>query len=202
MKPTLLVGDFIFVSKYTYGYSRYSFPLGLPIFKGRIYESKPKIGDVIVFRLPKNPSINYIKRLVGLPQDRIQMKNGVLYINNKAVPKKYLSRYYEENSSDNNSRMYLETLPNGMQHETLDAKINTEGDNTPLYIVPDNHYFFIGDNRDNSLDSRFIEGTGFVPAEHLVGKAQVIFLSSKENPLKFWKWFLIIRSDRTFKRIK
>jgi len=200
MKPNLLVGDFIFVSKYTYGYSRYSFPFGLPIFKGRTYGMKPKIGDIIVFRLPQNPKINYIKRLVGLPNDKIQMKKGILYINGKQVPKKYLSRY-EDNTSDNDSRMYLETLPNGKKHRTLDKQINSNGDDTYVFTVPQNHYFFMGDNRDNSLDSRFAEGAGFVPAENLVGKAQIIFFSSKENPLKFWKWFSIIRGKRIFKKI-
>jgi len=201
MKPNLLVGDFIFVSKYTYGYSRYSFPFGLPIFRGRTYGLKPKVGDIIVFRLPKNPKINYIKRLVGLPNDRIQIKKGVLYVNGKRVPKKYLSRYHD-NTSDNNSKIYLETLPNGKRYTTLDKKVNGNGDNTSVFIVPKGYYFFMGDNRDNSLDSRFAEGAGFVPAENLVGKAQIIFFSSRENPLKFWKWFSIIRGKRIFKKIR
>ena len=203
MKPGLKDGDFIFVSKYDFGYSRYSFPFGLPIFKGRIFfNKKPDRGDVIVFRLPRDPSINYIKRLVGLPGDKIQMKDGVLYINDNEVKKEYMENVLE-NDNDLNSwaKEYKEIFDNGKEILTLDIIENGPGDNTSTFVIPDGYYFFMGDNRDNSLDSRFTE-TGFVPEENLIGKARIIFLSSKENPLKFWKWHKIIRTDRFFKKIK
>jgi signal peptidase I len=200
MKPNLLIGDFIFVSKFTYGYSKYSFPLGLPIFNGRTVGAKPKRGDVIVFRLPQNPKINYIKRLIGLPNDEIQIKRGVVYINGNKIPKEYISNYSD--LTVKSGKKYLETLPNNKKFEVLDTEQNGIGDDTFVYKVPKKHYFFLGDNRDNSLDSRFTDGAGYVPEENLVGKAQIIFLSSKENPLKFWTWFSSIRLSRMFKRIK
>ena len=203
MKPNLKEGDFIFVSKYDYGYSRYSFPFGFPIFNGRIFfKNKPVRGDVLVFRLPSNPSINYIKRLIGLPGDKIQMKNGVLYVNGNEVPKKYIEEVLEyDNDPSSKVKEYREILDNGKEVIVLDKIKNGNGDNTAVFTVPEKHYFFLGDNRDNSLDSRFRE-TGFIPEENLIGKARIIFFSSSENPLKFWKWGKIIRTNRIFKTIE
>lgn len=204
MEPTLKNGDFIFVSKYDFGYSRYSFPFGLPIFRDRIFFNRDNVkrGDILVFRLPKNPRINYIKRLIGLPGDRIQMKDGVLYINDKAVEKKYVKQTLEhEDIPTSVVKEYKETLDNGKSFEVLDRIPNGNGDNTSVFIVPQGYYFFMGDNRDNSLDSRFIE-TGFVPAENLVGKARVIFFSVNDNVLKFWKWGHILRTERIFTKVR
>lgn len=204
MKPGLKDGDFIIVSKYDYGYSRYSFPFGLPFFSGRIFFNKDKLqrGDVLVFRLPRDPSINYIKRLIGLPGDKIQMKDGKLYVNDKEISKTYIEDIEEyDGIPESEVKAFREVLDNGKEVVVLDRVDDGKGDNTPVFTVPEKHYFFMGDNRDNSLDSRFPE-TGFVPEENLIGKAKVIFLSSKENVLKFWKWHKIIRLDRMFKKIK
>lgn len=202
MKPTLKDGDFIFVSKYDYGYTRYSFPFGFPVFQGRVFFNKqPKRGDILVFRLPSNPKINYIKRLIGLPGDKIQMKDGMLYVNEKAVPKTYIGEVLENDDDPlSSAKEYKEVLDNGKAFMVLDRVENGNGDNTYVFNVPKGHYFFLGDNRDNSLDSRFRE-TGFVPEENLIGKARVIFFSSSENPLKFWRWGKIIRTKRIFKTI-
>jgi signal peptidase I len=204
MKDTLLVGDFIFVSKYSYGYSRYSFPLGLPIFEGRMLEGEdtPQRGDIIVFRLPRNPHIDYIKRLIGLPGDRIQMRNGVLYINDKAVPKKRASDYMEVLNGEvqrvRHVPRYQETLPNGVTYHVLDDFDDGEVDNTDVFTVPEGHYFFMGDNRDHSIDSRYTEGVGFVPAENIIGRAEVIALSVEEGHslLAFWNWGESLRTGR------
>jgi len=204
MKPGLIVGDYIFVSKYSYGYSRYSLPLGLPIIKNRIFKKDPKRGDVIVFRYPAQPSINYIKRLIGLPGDRVQMKDGVLYINEKEVPKKYIDQFKENELNGiltSSINRFEETLSNGKKYKVLDKIVNSEKDNTQVYIVPENYYFFLGDNRDASLDSRFAS-TGVVHLRNLVGKARVIFLSASENPLKFWKWHKSIKLKRFWKKIE
>jgi len=203
MKPNLKEGDFIFVSKYDYGYSRYSFPFGLPIFKNRIFaKNKPVRGDVLVFRLPSDPKINYIKRLIGLPGDKIQMKNGILFVNNVEIPKEYIGETLEfDDDPLSGVKEYMETLDNTRKIKVLDKFEDGVGDNTAVFVVPEKHYFFLGDNRDNSLDSRFKE-TGFIPEENLVGKARVIFFSSSENPLKFWKWGKIIRGKRIFKTIE
>lgn len=203
MKPGLTEGDFIFVSKYDYGYTKYSFPYAFIPFNGRIFfKNKPERGDVLVFRLPANPKINYIKRLIGLPGDKIQMVDGVLYVNDRAVPKEYIGPIKEYDDIENSTvEEYRERLDNGKEFSVLDKFKNGNGDNTAVFIVPEKHYFFMGDNRDNSLDSRFRE-TGFVPEENLIGKARIIFFSSKDNPLKFWKWHKIIRGNRIFKKIK
>ncbi|HSQ97740.1 MAG TPA: signal peptidase I [Rickettsiales bacterium] len=204
MKPNLEEGDFIFVSKYDFGYSRYSFPFGLPIFNGRIFFNKDNLkrGDILVFRLPKNPKINYIKRLIGLPGDRVQMRDGVLYVNDKAVEKQYIKQTLEyKNIPTSIVKEYKETLDNGKSFDVIDRITNGNGDNTSVFIVPQGYYFFMGDNRDNSIDSRFSE-TGFVPEENLVGKARIIFFSVNDNLLKFWKWGHILRTERIFTKIK
>ncbi len=181
MKANLLIGDYLFVSKYSYGYSRYSFPGGLSIFEGRMGGAAPKRGDVIVFRKPSDPGVDYIKRLIGLPGDRIQMKHGVLYINETAIPKKRIEDFKEY---DEASRTYLsipryeETLPEGKVIEVLDQEDEGFLDNTPVYEVPEGHYFMMGDNRDNSADSRVLDAVGYVPAENLVGRADLILFST------------------------
>ena len=156
----------------------------------------------MVFRLPKDPSVNYIKRLIGLPGDQIQMKDGKLYINNKEISQTYIGKIEEyDNVPESKVNAYREVLDNNKEVVVLDKIENGNGDNTPVFTIPEKHYFFMGDNRDNSLDSRFPE-TGFVPEENLIGKARFIFFSSKENVFKIWKWHKIIRWDRIFKKIK
>ena len=182
MKPTLEIGDYIFVSKYSYGYSKFSFPLALAPIKGRFaQQSEPKRGDVIVFRLPADTSTNYIKRLVGLPGDKIQVLDGFLHINGKMVSKKYYGVYRDRNGTSINR--YTETLPEGSTYPVLDQS-TTPADNTDVYTVPEDQYFFMGDNRDNSTDSRFLHEVGFIPKENLVGRAEITLWP--EGFSKFW----------------
>jgi signal peptidase I len=204
MMPTLLVGDYIFVNKFAYGYSKYSLPLSPNLFSGRILASEPTRGDVIVFRLPTDPNVDYIKRLIGLPGDRIQMINGVLHLNGKPVPKqpdgKFTSDYRLDPGTD--VPVFRETLDNGKAYETLDQIQDGRGDNTREFVVPAGHYFFMGDNRDNSLDSRF--DVGYVPAENLVGRASIIFFSLGNDTSfsEIWKWPANMRWDRLFKVVQ
>ena len=204
MKSNLLIGDYLFVSKYSYGYSRYSFPFGLPLFSGRILAAgEPQRGDVVVFRFPPKPRIDYIKRLIGLPGDTVQMKEGIVYLNGKA-----LERHFVDDFSDNENNMvraiprFTETLPDGKVITILKEKKGTDtANNTPEFVVPEGKYFMMGDNRDNSRDSRF--EVGFVPAENLVGKAEIIWFSTDGsaqylNPIS---WFTALRTDRFFKRV-
>jgi signal peptidase I len=205
MIPTLLVGDYLFVSKFSYGYSRFSLPFGLPLFSGRIFFHQPDRGDVIVFKLPTDNSTDYIKRLIGLPGDTIQMKQGQLYINDRAVPRKPIEDYlYQEgDGAVIPMKQYIETLPNGRQHRII--KIGDDGplDNTQEYHVPPGDYFMMGDNRDNSQDSRVLSAVGYVPAENLIGKARFIFFSTDGSARlwEFWKWPFAIRYNRLFKGI-
>lgn len=202
MMPTLLVGDYIFVNKFAYGYSKYSMPFSPDLFDGRIWEGEPKRGDVVVFRFPPNPSIDYIKRCVGLPGDRIQVKEGVLYINDKPVPKVADGTFNSDYSRDlrDNIPVFKETI-DGKSFDTLDEAPDTLGDNTREFIVPEGHYFMMGDNRDNSADSRF--DVGYVPAENLVGRASVIFFSLGNNTSfsEVWKWPFNMRWSRLFKSV-
>jgi len=202
MVPTLLVGDYLFVSKFSYGYSRYSVPFGLPLFSGRIFFHPPERGDVAVFKLPTDNSTDYIKRVIGLPGDHIQMKNGVLYINDQPCPRKRIEDYlYEEgNGAVIPITQYLETLPNGRQHRIIQMTDNGPLDNTPVYDVPMGKYFMMGDNRDNSQDSRVLSAVGYVPAENLVGPAQFIFFSTDGSAALWepWKWPFAIRYSRLF----
>ena len=179
MKSTLLVGDYVFVSKYSYGYSRYSFPFGPNIFEGRVFEEKPKRGDVIVFKLPVNPSINYIKRLVGMPGDKLQVLNGKLYINGEKVKLERDGTFEDIDEKGNTVSIpqYIETLPNGVSYRVLDQKQNGNLDDTKVYEVPEGHYFLMGDNRDNSSDSRVLHGVGYVPEENLVGRAFLVWFN-------------------------
>jgi signal peptidase I len=179
MLPTLLVGDFLFVSKYSYGYSRHSLPWSLPLIPGRIFFTEPTRGDIAVFRYPADTSIDYIKRIVGLPGDTIQMKEGRLYINGQIVERTPAGTYEENDQYNRVTRLqrYIEELPNGVKHYILEHSDNEALDNTPMFTVPPGHYFTMGDNRDNSLDSRVQNRVGYVPKENLVGRAELLFFS-------------------------
>ena len=204
MMPTLLVGDYIIVNKFAYGYSKYSLPFSPDIFSGRLFGSDPKRGDIVVFRFPPNPEIDYIKRCIGLPGDHIQVTDVVLYVNGKPVPKvadgSFTSDYKLDPGED--VPVFRETLDNGKTYDTLDQSPVSRGDNTREFIVPEGHYFMMGDNRDNSLDSRF--DVGFVPAENLVGRASVIFFSLGNDTSfrEIWKWPTNMRWDRLFKVVE
>ncbi|MGE4314078.1 MAG: signal peptidase I [Pseudobdellovibrionaceae bacterium] len=209
MVPNLLIGDYLFVSKYSYGYSKYSFPFGLGGFDGRIMsEDLPERGDVAVFKLPANPSIDYIKRVIGLPGDTVQMKNGRLYINGQMVAREKLGDEEYDNGGGYISKAtaYLETLPNGVLHTIYEEDDYQPLDNTPLFKVPEGHYFMMGDNRDNSRDSRVpeeVNGVGFVPAENFIGRAQFLFFSTngRARIYEIWKWPSSIRWSRLFNGI-
>ena len=203
MKPTLLVGDFLFVSKFSYGYSRFSFPFNFPIMTGRFWAGDgPERGDVAVFKLPRDPKTDYIKRVVGLPGETIQMVNGVLHINGQAVERERVSDFTEVGRNGENSRVvqHRETLPNGVSFMTLDLVRDGFSDNTPAFEVPEGHYFMMGDNRDNSTDSRVPGAVGFVPLENFVGRAEVLFLSVRDGApaWQIWRWPWTLRWSRVF----
>jgi len=204
MRPTLLEGDYLFVTKWAYGYSRHSLPFSPNIFSGRIWGSAPERGDVVVFKFPPNPSVDYIKRVIGLPGDRVQMKSGQLFINNVAVPREKVAQIDNPDITEEKRPVdvYRETLPNGVSYDTLDLTPNTVGDDTREFIVPPGHYFMMGDNRDNSSDSRFT--VGFVPEENLVGRANIIFFSISDgaSPLEIWKWPTLMRPSRLFNVVR
>ena len=202
MLPNLLVGDYLFVSKYSYGYSRYSLPFSPNIIKDRIFDRLPERGDVVVFRLPNDTDVDYIKRVIGLPGDKIQIKNGLIYINDQQVSITNYTDNYKYFTQYNKNTLKNEVL-DGKSHVVLDLEIGSLGDNTGIYRVPNNHYFMMGDNRDNSLDSRFIDQVGYVPFENFVGRAEFLFFSSdKSVPLwKIWNWHKKFRFDRIAKKI-
>lgn len=256
MIPNLLVGDHLFVSKISYGYSRQSFPFSLPLIKERIFATEPEIGDVIVFKKIKGKPDNYIKRLIGRGGDKIQLKNGILHINGKALKREFVDNYFIVNlpynlrKSDSvtittqdaqtltvidtkklylNGRplkkdqfsiaykqlpnfkgeavelnKYLYTLPNGVQHYVIEISDNEQMDNTQEYIVPENHYFMMGDNRDMSEDSRFLDEVGYIHSRDLIGRANLIFYSHNNsvNLLEVWKYFSPIRYERLLNKIK
>ena len=196
MIPTLLVGDYLFVEKYAYGYSHFSFPFSPNLFSGRIFGSDPDRGDVVVFKLPSDTSTDYIKRIVGLPGDRIQMKQGVLWINGQPVKRERVADYLDEDGRA--VTQYIETLPNGVSHPILEMNgDNGPLDNTDEFVIQPGHYFAMGDNRDDSLDSR-TPHVGQVPAENLVGRAILIFFSTNgsANWWEVWKWPFAIRYER------
>lgn len=216
MKETLLIGDFLFVNKMAYGYSRYSCPFSMCPFSGRILASEPERGDIVVFRHPVSGA-DYIKRLIGLPGDRIQVRNGVLFINDEPVPQAPVEDFVETYARQGSAGQYprcenapvgeggdclksraIETLPNGVSYAILNVDDNGFGDNTPVFTVPEGQFFFMGDNRDNSIDSRFGQnsgGVGMVPFENLIGRAdRVMFSSAGSSMLAFWTW----RADRFF----
>jgi len=204
MIPTLLVGDYLFVSKFSYGYSRFSLPFGLPLFSGRILEfHKPERGDVAVFKLPTDTSTDYIKRIVGLPGDKIQMVHGQLFINGQMVPRRQVEDCLSPDGGTTLMHQYIESLPRGPSEPPLEhriIKIGDDGplDNTAVYEVPQGYYFAMGDNRDNSQDSRVISAVGYIPAENLVGRAAFLFFSTDGSAAwwEFWKWPLAIRYSR------
>jgi signal peptidase I len=204
MIPTLLVGDYLFVSKFSYGYSKYSLPLSPPLFSGRIFGSLPKRGDVAVFKLPRDNSTDYIKRIIGLPGDKIQMKNGQLFINGTQVSRVSAGDAVAEGDGPRMlMKRYLETLPGGKQHYILKASDNEPLDNTQEYDIPQGYVFAMGDNRDNSLDSRVLTAVGFIPVENLVGRAEFIFFSIDANSpwWEVWEWPFEIRWSRLFSGI-
>ena len=204
MIPTLLVGDYLFVSKYAYGYSTYSLPWNLRVFDGRILDSPPERGDVAVFKLPSDNETDYIKRIVGLPGDRIQVLRGVLQINGTPVRRERVDdySYRDRYGRERILRQYRETLPNGVSYMTLDATPTGGLDDTQIFTVPSDHYFAMGDNRDNSLDSR-VHSVGFIPAENLVGRAEFIFHSLEDGVSigEVWNWPGATRDERIFKAI-
>lgn len=205
--PTLLVGDYLFVSKFSYGYSRHSFPFSIMPIEGRFWAAEPKRGDIAVFKLPRDGETDYIKRVIGLPGDRIQVINGRLHINRQIVPKVADGFTEGLDAFGRPSRVprYKETLPNGVTYSVQEiAGDNAIGvDNTDEYLVPAGHYFMMGDNRDNSADSRD-RSVGFVPFENFVGRAEVIFFSLDEGTRawELWKWPQDVRWGRIFQRIR
>ena len=206
MVPTLLVGDYLFVSKFSYGFSRHSLPFSPPLFKGRIFAKEPKRGDVVVFKLPSDNSTDYIKRIVGLPGDSIQMISGILHINGVSVIRHRVSGYRTSNPFRLTPLVtqYQENLPNNVKYNIVEEAGDIGSlDNTRIYKVPDGHYFAMGDNRDNSADSRVQAQVGFIPDENLVGKAKLIFFSTNGSARfwEFWNWPFTIRYGRLFSGI-
>lgn len=212
MKPTLLVGDYLFVSKLSYGYSRFSFPWSPNLFGdgNRLFSATPERGDVVVFKLPRDRETDYIKRVIGLPGDEILVRGGVLYINGEEVKRERKGSF--ETVSDTGRRItipqYVETLPNGVSYRVLDAEQDGAFDNVGPYKVPEGKYFMMGDNRDNSTDSRALWGVGYVPHENLIGEAQIIFFScAVDEPggcsfLRPWAWPFDIRWSRFFTLVR
>lgn len=222
MLPTLLTGDYLLVSKMSYGYSKYSIPFSPDLFSGRIFDDEVERGDIAVFKTPRDNKTDFIKRIVGLPGDRLQMRNGQLFINGEAVEKipagdfvftesKYMNCMGHDNyrfpQADGTVEcrypQYRETLPNGRSYMTLDLYPYNYSDNTEVYVVPEGYYFAMGDNRDNSADSRVplvANGVGYVPKENLVGRATVIFYSTNGDARwwQVWKWFSAVRGERIF----
>ena len=206
MEPTLLIGDRIFVSKYSYGYSKHSFPFSPNFSNERFFSKNPNQGDLVVFKTPADNRTDYIKRLIGMPGDEIQFKNGEIYINGKIILRKKIDISYPIRCGNFSlkTNTFVETLPNGVEHL---ATYNTENtlQNTKKYKVPENHYFLMGDNRDCSKDSRFLEDVGYVNKLNLVGKAKIIFFSNdtiEGSLMKVWKLHKSLRIERTFQKLK
>ena len=205
MEPTLLVGDRLFVTKYSYGYSKHSFPFSPPVLSKRILFSEPERGDVVVFKTPADNRTDYIKRLIGLPGDKVQFIDSNLYLNNSEVMKSRVSKNDKIycGSSEINVFTFNEKLPNGKMFTTVYSK-DFSYQNSDIFTVPEDHYFFLGDNRDCSKDSRFLSSVGYVHKDNLVGKAQFIFFSSDKSIgslFVFWKLHKSIRFNRFLKKI-
>ena len=209
MKPALLIGDYLMVSKFTYGYSHYSLPFGPPIFSGRIFPAMPKRGDIVVFRSPTEETHDLIKRTIGLPGDRIEVKDAVVYINGTPVKRERIADYVGEDPCQPEpvfnviARVprWRETLPNGVSYDTVQCPrlaSYVDADNTPVYNVPAEHFFMMGDNRNRSADSRFMQDVGYVPFENVIGRAQVIFFSvaEGESAWQIWRWPWSVRWSR------
>ena len=206
MEPNLAIGDRLFVSKYTYGYSRHSFPFSPNIFKGRVLSNLPSRGDVVVFKTPADNRTDYIKRLIGLPGDTIQIINGELYLNEMKIEKEELEKTTSIHCGNEvlDAKFFIEKLPNNVEYVAVYRKDGTMI-NSDKFTVPKNHYFLMGDNRDCSKDSRFLSSVGYVSFNNLVGKARLIFFSSdrkKGSFFEFWRWNDSLRLDRFFKKIK
>ena len=209
MEPTVMPGDYVIIDKYAYGYSRFSLPIAVPLFKGRLFDRVPQRGDIIVFKLPRDNKTDYIKRLIGLPGDKIQVSRGVVYVNGKAFPRQEISPGVETGPFGLTHPVdrFQETMPSGKTYVTNSYGPDGEADNTGVYVVPAKSYFFMGDNRDNSADSRFApeqQGVGYVPEENLVGRASFVLLSwnDKASIFKPWTWFLDLRFNRFFHGLK
>jgi signal peptidase I len=206
MKSTLLVGDYLFACKFCYGYSRYSFPFGILPFKGRLFGAQPQRGDVVIFKLPRDNATDYIKRVIGLPGDEISVREGIVYVNGQALPQTPAGFYVGPEEEWRPKPRYVETLPNGVQHYVLHWPREADLDNAGPFEVPAGHYFMMGDNRDDSIDSRVSAryGVGYVPYENLIGPAALVFFSAAiDDPRAFritrpWTWPLAVRWRRIF----
>ncbi|WP_029006812.1 signal peptidase I [Azospirillum halopraeferens] len=206
MIPSLLIGDYLFVSKFSYGYSKHTVTFGFPLFEGRVLGSMPERGDVAVFKLPRDNKTDYIKRIVGLPGDTVQVVGGVLHINGQPVKRERIEDYVSTDGVGRETRLaqYVETLPGGRSHRIIEETDHGPLDDTPVYRVPENHFFMMGDNRDNSLDSRVPSMVGYVPLENMVGRAEFLFFSLAEGTRFFevWRWPFDLRFSRLFDAVK
>lgn len=199
MIPTLLIGDYLFVSKFSYGYSRHSLPFSLPLIPGRIAYAEVERGDVVVFKLPTDNKTDYIKRIVGLPGDTIQLKESVLYINGQAVARERVADFVSrESGTMRRIPQFRETLPNGKSYYVIEHSEKAFDDTTPVFKIPPGHFFAMGDNRDRSKDSRYLDDVGPVPVENLVGRAIFRFFSIDGSAWEIWKWPSTLRIERMF----